>query len=365
VVTSDNRLTASIPASVVQPGRVRLNVRNPANVLSETFFLDVATPPEITTTFLPNGVVGRPYPATPVLATGGSPPLTYSISPDLGLTINPNTGIVSGTPTQEGFQEVIVSVTDAAQRPDRRAYVIRILPQVNLTVTGLTATISTEQQFVEVTIPQPYPAEIRGRLNFQFAKDPMVAGPANLQDPAQKFDNNFPSFIDPQFSLLPGATRVRAPFQPGTVAGTITVDVDNVSVDGTNIDVGVVRTSARIEPAPPTLQACVEQKSIGLLRLRIEGSSTTREIRRAEFRFTNRPGSTLEPTTLVQENGAQLFAPFYSPAAPAALGFGEFVYTQDFLVDGDVNDISSVTVVLQNAVGASPAVLARNTCAPI
>ena len=54
----------------------------------------------VTTTSLPDGVVGTPYKQT-LQASGGSAPLKWSVTPNLpaGLTLNAATGIISGTPT--------------------------------------------------------------------------------------------------------------------------------------------------------------------------------------------------------------------------------------------------------------------------
>ena len=54
---------------------------------------------------LPDGKVGTDYPATTIIqATGGTPPLKWSLNPalpaDLGLTLDSATGVISGKPTK-------------------------------------------------------------------------------------------------------------------------------------------------------------------------------------------------------------------------------------------------------------------------
>ena len=69
----------------------------------------------ITTTSLPNGVVGNAYSAT-LTATGGLPPYTWSISSGslpTGLTLNSGTGVISGTPTVTGTSNFTVKVIDS------------------------------------------------------------------------------------------------------------------------------------------------------------------------------------------------------------------------------------------------------------
>ena len=58
-------------------------------------------PLKITTSTLPDGVVGTPYKQTTLQASGGTAPLKWSVTPGLpnSLTLDAATGTVSGTPT--------------------------------------------------------------------------------------------------------------------------------------------------------------------------------------------------------------------------------------------------------------------------
>ncbi|MGB8887957.1 MAG: Ig domain-containing protein [Candidatus Korobacteraceae bacterium] len=69
----------------------------------------------ITTTSLPLGTNGQPYPQTQLQAAGGEPPYTWNITsgslpPGLSLS---DTGVISGTPTSAGVFPFTVKVTDA------------------------------------------------------------------------------------------------------------------------------------------------------------------------------------------------------------------------------------------------------------
>ena len=354
-VESATRITATIPATLLQPANARVEVVSPVNIVSDPASVTVNLAPIILTSTLPDGVVGRPYRSTQILAAGGTSPLQFSIVSNMGLTIS-STGVITGVPTQDGFFDVAVSAADASQRSTRNVYRVRILPIVNVSLGGLAPSIAiTENPMVQVSIPEAYPGLIEGTLGLSFAKDPLVAGAADLRDPTLQLSTD-------SFRIPPGATSVRVPLQPGTVAGTITVNLTRLSVEVIDVDPGTVQTVTRIAPAPPSFSACIEQQFAGLLRLRMTGISATRNIIRATFQFAGAPGQDLQPASLEVTGTSALFDAFYSPPAGAAPGFGAFVYTQDFLIDGDVNQIRSVSVVLQNAGGASAPVLAAGSC---
>jgi outer membrane protein assembly factor BamB len=69
----------------------------------------------ITTTSLPNAVIGQPYSQT-LTATGGTPPYSWSLASGKlppGLSLTPSSGTVSGTPTNPGNNKFTVRVTDS------------------------------------------------------------------------------------------------------------------------------------------------------------------------------------------------------------------------------------------------------------
>jgi Putative Ig domain len=90
-------------------------------------------PLKITTTSLPNGMLGVPYPTTTLHATGGVLPYTWSLTAasgplPAGLTLDPN-GTISGTPTgtTTGAFSIIVQVADSEVPP--------MMPNTTLTIT--------------------------------------------------------------------------------------------------------------------------------------------------------------------------------------------------------------------------------------
>lgn len=88
---------------------------------SADYSLVVAPAPalSVTTTALINAVQGSPY-NQGLTATGGVPPLTWSISSGAlpaGLALDASTGQISGTPTTQGSSSFTVEVTDSALLP--------------------------------------------------------------------------------------------------------------------------------------------------------------------------------------------------------------------------------------------------------
>jgi hypothetical protein len=83
----------------------------------------------ITTSSLPNGMVGVPYTAT-VAAMGGQTPYPWSVTGTLpaGLTLNAATGVISGTPTAAAYSKFTVKVEDsfAIKKTAEKAFTISI-----------------------------------------------------------------------------------------------------------------------------------------------------------------------------------------------------------------------------------------------
>ena len=82
----------------------------------------------IETTQLPDGVVDEAYEIT-LAATGGTAPYAWAVVegelPE-GLLLFSESGVLSGTPTEEGEFAVTLEVTDSGDLSDSRAYLIRI-----------------------------------------------------------------------------------------------------------------------------------------------------------------------------------------------------------------------------------------------
>ena len=88
--------------------------------LSGVAALGPSCPPLLTfSTPLPGGEVGVAYTPTTLTASGGSTPLTWSVSAGslpTGITLAPTTGVLSGTPTASGTASFTIKITDFATR---------------------------------------------------------------------------------------------------------------------------------------------------------------------------------------------------------------------------------------------------------
>jgi hypothetical protein len=103
-----------------------------------------ASPLSITTSSLPNSAVNLVYPTpacspqstcTTLMATGGTPPYTWSASGlPAGLAVSPTKGTISGTPTAGGNLTVTVQVTDSVGATASQA--------INLTIATCTTVLN-------------------------------------------------------------------------------------------------------------------------------------------------------------------------------------------------------------------------------
>jgi hypothetical protein len=134
-----NSLTGNISGTPAATGTFTFTVQvadsqSPVttNARQLTMVVDLApvSPPNITTTSLPNGRVTVAYSQT-LQATGGTLPYTWSLASGAlpkGLTLNSATGVISGAPSKKGTYSFVVRVRDSQSTPaeDTQALSIKI-----------------------------------------------------------------------------------------------------------------------------------------------------------------------------------------------------------------------------------------------
>jgi Putative Ig domain len=135
-LSTNQQATFTAPVTVVNSYYVTFtatSVTFPAEVSSLKVTIQPPQPLKITTTSLPNGTLGVPYPATKLQATGGVLPYTWSLTAasgplPAGLTLDPD-GTISGTPTgtTTGPFSITVQVADSEAPP--------MMPNATLTIT--------------------------------------------------------------------------------------------------------------------------------------------------------------------------------------------------------------------------------------
>ena len=103
-------------------------------------------PLSVTTSSLPGGTAGSPYPSTTLQASGGVTPYTWSLSSGTlpaGLTLAAG-GAISGTPTAAGSYPVTFAVTDSSSTPQtaKAAFTLAIAASQPPALTLTTATLA-------------------------------------------------------------------------------------------------------------------------------------------------------------------------------------------------------------------------------
>jgi len=137
---SINSLTGLISGTPTMSGSFPFTVRVNDSVsgsANRAFTLTINPPPAITTAAaLSAGTVGTAYTRPPLAATGGTPPLSWSVSVGslpTGLTLNAGTGQISGTPLAAGTFNFTARVTDSLAAAATRDFTLTINPALLIT----------------------------------------------------------------------------------------------------------------------------------------------------------------------------------------------------------------------------------------
>jgi len=305
---------------------------------------------------LPSGTLGQAYTPLALAAAGGRQPYTWAvtsgaIAPGLALSA---AGTISGTPTSAGAFQFTVQVTDSNRATATLAFTISILPpalpQVNISGVPETAT-SADQIDFSVALGSGYPLAITGTVTLTFAPD--AVAPAD--DPAIQLSTGGRTA---NFTIAANATKAVFPvpqmaLQTGTVSGTVTLAF-TLEAGGTQLPASGLTRTITIGRAAPVISAVKLVTSSNTLQVQVTGYSSPRELTEADVTFTAASGSTLQTTSAIIDLTA-VGKQWFQGSSSAQYG-SQFVLVMPFTAtQGSISAVGSVSVVLKNSTGASPA----------
>lgn len=316
---------------------------------SKSFSITInPSPLSITTSRdLSPGVVGTPL-QLQFQASGGIPPYTWVANglPE-GLSLDA-TGVLTGTPKAPGTFSFTVRVTDSTRATvvDLFRLVLNIPPLPDLLLTGLPPTASpATQPKIQLALASALPVELTGQLTLSFVPD------SGGGDPAIQFSTGGRAV---EFKIPANETAAEFPvpeiaLQTGTVAGVINITAQLLAsgVDVTPNSPPVF--SSRLERAAPVITRVTVTRSASTLTVQVTGYTTAREVTQAVFQFTAGTGSTLQ-TPQVTVPAESLFNPWFQDPASSRYG-SQFLFTQQFNVQGDANAVNLESVTLTNRLG--------------
>lgn len=294
----------------------------------------------------PTGVFAlTSLPGLPVRIEGGA---TISF----GLVFAPNTlGVTTGTLRIDGQS---FNLSGAGNDPP---------PLPAVAFSGATAATDAAQQIaVGVTLANPYPVPLVGKMLLTFAP----AADVFSDDLSIQFASGGRSvnFVVPANTTrgVFGLSDSQVRLQTGTVAGTITLAALFVTdPGGINLTANAApATNIAVRPSPPRVRSVqLGTRTATSFTILITGYAPTRSVNQMAFQFApfvdpNDKDLKLDTTSLnLSVDGS--FNAWYQSTASQAFG-SLFTATVTFNVRGNVDAIQSVAVTLGNALGTSNSV---------
>ena len=318
-----------------------------------TYTINILPQLTILTPSLPLAPLGAVYSQT-ITASGGLTPYRWSATNlPAGFSLNASTGVIAGTPVSDGSANVAVTVTDALNHTATQALPLQvgIAPLPAITISGLpTSTGYLQQPSITVSIASASSQEIDGTLTVSFASS--VGG----TDQLIQFG---PGGLNASFIIPAGATQARfsgassIPLLTGTVAGTITLTVSNVTVAGTNVTpVPPPLVTLTNNPTVPFISRVTFSQTPGGVTVVVNGFSSTRDMTSGLFHFAPASNATIATNDLTVSLSSA-FTTWYSSSTSTQYG-SEFTLTVPFSVaNGAAANIVSATVTLTNSKGSS------------
>jgi hypothetical protein len=317
-------------------------------------------PPALRITAAPrlkDAVLGTTYSET-LQVSGGRGPYAWSTldgSLPPGVTLAANGNLV-GSPSASGIYRFTVRVSDADRGLATSVLELRVMParSPNVSFGDLPDIIAPAQQpRVRVTIDEPYPATLRGRLQLRFNPDPGI----NVDDPSVTFVDGTRAM---DFEIPANSTEAVFPvpqnaLQTGSVAGVINLDATLAAGDFDVTPAPAPAKALRVDRTAPVITSVRVNPVSGGFEVIVSGLSTTREVTSSTFQFTPAVGSRLDSSQVTIQTEAAA-RQWFGDTRSNAFG-GQFTFTQPFTVQNAT--LSEVTVTLTNGQGTSQPVRAR------
>ncbi len=226
------------------------------------------------------------------------------------------------------------------------------------TISGAGGAVNAvDQVSTGVSIAEPYPVDVAGTLTIAFESD------AFSNDPTIQFSTGGRTA---PFTIRAGQTQARFAnnrdairFQTGTVTGTIILS-STFQIEETRQDITPDRppelTYTLSTQAPQLLGATIGQINAGTVQVLVTGFSTARTVNTLRLSLTGAAGSNLT-TSQLDIDARNAFRTWYQ--SNQSSGFGsQFTATVTLRVDGEVGDITAVSVQAVNELGNSNSVTA-------
>jgi hypothetical protein len=323
------------PTQVGATSSVQIQISNTGNTVAFVNSISVTGPA--------TGVFTLPkLPALPMRVDGGA---TVSFEVDFApITVGQTTGSLK-------IDSLTFGLSGSGNAPPD-------LPGVSFT--GVTSAVEAAQQIgVGITLDNPYPVQLDGKLTLTFAPSADVFA----DDPAIAFASGgrTVSFIVPANSrnAVFGVSDSRIRLQTGTVAGTMTFSA-TFSTDAGGINLTPVVAPAAnvsVRPSVPRITSVqLASRTASAISVLITGYSPTRSAQTMAFAFTpyvdpNNKDLILDTTKLdLSVDGP--FSVWYRSTPSQAFG-SLFTATVTFNVFGSIDAIQSLAVTISNSLGTS------------
>ncbi len=195
----------------------------------QSYHLTIYSPPSITTTTLPDGIVNQPYNQT-IVATGGTGAITFTVTAGglpAGLCIDSTTGVISGTPTGTSGSpfNFTITATDFAGAAVSQPYTVTVN---NATTTSLTSnpvgpiTQGAPVTFAATITGSPSVGSVSFYFDYGAADQFQIGAPVNVSSGS--------AISDPTSALPAGSDTITAIYSGGAgfngSQGTLAIQVN-------------------------------------------------------------------------------------------------------------------------------------------